>query len=137
MTEEKKKRARGFASTISKFLMPLNDNEKFKEKYKDIQRKILLNAVDGKYAALITIDNGAVDVEGIVNKQKEDLKQDVLGWEAKLETTTEIFFKLASGELGTGASLIKILTRKLKIKGLNKILELFAFLEPEKEPENE
>jgi hypothetical protein len=66
-----------------------------------------------------------------VNKEKNDLKQDVLGWEAKLETTTELFLKLASGQLGTGASLVKIITRKLKIKGMNKILDLFALLEPD------
>lgn len=133
MTEEKKKRPRGFASMIYKTVMPLNDDNRFKEKYKDIKSKILLNAVDGKYAALVIIDNGTIDVEGIVNKEKSDLKQDVLGWEAKLETTTELFLKLAAGELGTGASIVKILTRKLKIKGLNKILELFALLEPEPE----
>jgi uncharacterized membrane protein YkoI len=131
MTEETKKKPRGFASMIYKTVMPLNDNEKFKEKYKDIKSKILLNAVDGKYAALVIIDNGTVDVEGIVNKEKNDLKQDVLGWEAKLETTTELFLKLASGQLGTGASLVKIITRKLKIKGMNKILDLFALLEPD------
>jgi len=39
--------------------------------------------------------------------------------------------KLASGKLGTGASLVKIITRKLKIKGMNKIVELFTLLEPE------
>ena len=131
MTEEKKKRPRGFANMIYKTLMPLNVNDKFKEKYKDIKSKILLNAVDGKYAALVIIDNGTIDVEGIENKEKSDLKQDVLGWEAKLETSTELFLKLAAGQLGTGASLVKIITRKLKIKGMNKILELFAFLEPE------
>lgn len=131
MTEEKKKRPKGFAGMIYKTVLPLNDNEKFKEKYKDIKSKILMNAVDGKYAALVIIDNGTIDVEGIVNKEKNDLKQDVLGWEAKLETTTELFLKLAAGQLSTGASLVKIITRKLKIKGMNKILELFAFLEPE------
>ena len=131
MTEEKKKRPRGFANMIYKTLMPLNVNDKFKEKYKDIKSKILLNAVDGKYAALVIIDNGTIDVEGIENKEKSDLKQDVLGWEAKLETSTELFLKLAAGQLGTGASLVKIITRKLKLKGMNKILELFAFLEPE------
>ena len=97
MTEEKKKRPRGFASMIYKTVLPLNDDNKFKEKYKDIKSKILLNAVDGKYAALVIIDNGTIDVEGIVNKEKNDLKQDVLGWEAKLETTTELFLKLAAG----------------------------------------
>ncbi len=131
MTEEKKKRPRGFANMIYKTVLPLNDNDRFKEKYKDIKSKILMNAVDGKYAALVIIDNGTIDVEGIVNKEKNDLKQEVLGWEAKLETTTELFLKLAAGELGTGASLVKIMTRKLKIKGLNQILELFALLEPE------
>jgi hypothetical protein len=131
MTEDKKKRLKGFANMIYKTVMPLNDNDKFKEKYKDVKSKILMNAVDGKYAALVIIDNGTIDVEGILNEKKNDLKQEVLGWEAKLETTTELFLKLASGKLGTGASLVKIITRKLKIKGMNKIVELFTLLEPE------
>jgi len=131
MTEVKKKRLKGFANMIYKTVMPLNDNNKFKEKYKDVKSKILMNAVDGKYAALVIIDNGTIDVEGILNEEKRDLKQEVLGWDAKLETTTDLFLKLASGKLGTGASLVKIITRKLKIKGMNKIVELFTLLEPE------
>ncbi len=131
MTEDKKKRLKGFANMIYKTVMPLNDNDKFKEKYKDVKSKILMNAVDGKYAALVIIDNGTIDVEGILNEKKSDLKQEVLGWDAKLETTTDLFLKLASGKLGTGASLVKIITRKLKIKGMNKIVELFTLLEPE------
>ena len=61
MTEEKKKKPRGFAGVIYTQMMPLNAKEKFKEKYKDASVKLLLNATDGKYAALIVIDKGNGD----------------------------------------------------------------------------
>ena len=84
MTEEKKKRLRGFAGIVSKQIEPLNDNEKFKEKYKDMQLKVLLNAKDGKYAALLVIDKGTIHVEDFKNNPKENLKKKVLGWNGLL-----------------------------------------------------
>ncbi|MBD3196279.1 MAG: hypothetical protein GF317_14570 [Candidatus Lokiarchaeota archaeon] len=129
--KEKKKKARGFAGVIQKQLNPLNDNEEFNQKFKDKDEKILLNARDGRYAALIHINNGKIDVEGIKNKKKENLKQDVLGWEGKLDTTTEIFFDLATGNLSTLSMLGKLITRKIKIKGMKKVMmltELFSLL---------
>ncbi|MHA1803324.1 MAG: hypothetical protein ACTSU4_02190 [Promethearchaeota archaeon] len=121
---EKKKKLRGFASVIAKNLEPLNTNEKFKEQYKDADLKILLNATDGRYAALIKVKNGTVEVEGIKNDNKENLKKEVLGWDGKLETTTELFLKLASGELSTLKMLLKLITRKIKIKGSKYVMEL-------------
>ncbi len=52
MSNEKKERLHGFAGIVSKQVEPLNGNEKFKEKFKDTKVKVLLNATDGKYAAL-------------------------------------------------------------------------------------
>jgi len=129
---EKKKKLRGFAKIISQQLEPLNNVDEFKEKFKDTDLKILLNAVDGRYAALIKIKNGEVEVDGIKNKNKEDLTQEVLGWDGKLATTTELFFKIATGELSTLSMIGKIITRKIKIKGISKVLvlsDLFAMLE--------
>lgn len=128
---EKKKKLRGFAKVISQNLKPLNEVEEFKEKYKDTDLKILLNAVDGRYAALIKIKDGKVEVDGIKNDKKENLTQDALGWDGKLATTTELFFKLATGELSTLSIIGKIITRKIKIKGISKVLvltDLFSLL---------
>ena len=65
MSEEKKKRLRGLAGIVSKLIEPLHKSEKFKEKFKDTELKVLLNAKDGKYAALLVIDKGTILVEGI------------------------------------------------------------------------
>jgi len=118
------KKLRGFAKIISQQFEPLNDNEKFKKKFKDTDLKILLNATDGRYAALIKIKDGHVEVDGIKNNEKENLKKDALGWDGKLATTTELFLKIAAGKLSTLSMLGKIITRKIKIKGISKVLVL-------------
>ena len=48
MVEEKKK-LRGFAGIVSKQIEPLHEMEEFKEKFKDTEVKVLLNAKDGKW----------------------------------------------------------------------------------------
>lgn len=127
MTEEKKKRIRGFAGIVSKQVEPLNDNEKFKEKFKDTEVKVLLNATDGKYAALLVIDKGRIYVEGIKNKPKTNLKKKVVGWDGRLQMSTENFVKLLdSDELSLGKIVGKILIRKIKIRGIKKVLTLLA-----------
>ncbi|MHA1488428.1 MAG: hypothetical protein ACTSRI_02095 [Promethearchaeota archaeon] len=134
--KEKKKKARGFAGVIAKNLEPLNSNEKFKEKYKDTKLKLLLNAKDGRWAALIIIDNGILNIEGVKNSPKENISKEALGWEGLLETSTPLFLDIASGKLSTGGMLIKIITRKIKIKGMKKVAvlsELFALLENKEE----
>lgn len=128
---EKKKKPRGFAGVIAKNLEPLNEIETFKEHYKDADLKILLNATDGKYAALIKVKNGTLEVDGIKNNDKEAMSQESLGWDGKLETNTELFFKIAMGELSTGKMLLKMVGRKVKIKGAKQVAELsnlFKFL---------
>ena len=82
MSDEKKKKLRGFAGIVSKQVEPLKDNEKFKERFKDTEVKVLLNAKDGKYAALLVIDKGTIYVEGMKNKPKKNLKKENrwLGW---------------------------------------------------------
>lgn len=138
MTEEKKKKPRGFAGVIYTQMMPLNEKEKFREKYKDTTVKLLLNATDGKYAALIVIDNGVLEVEGVSNKEKDDLKKEVLGWDGKLETTTQIFLDFGMGKISTGSFLVKwLITRKIKMKGMKNVmilLDLFAILDEKPEP---
>ena len=125
MVEEKKKRLRGFAGIVSKQVEPLNDNEKFKQKYKDTQVKVLLNAKDGKYAALLVIDKGTIHVEDLKNNPKENLKKNVVGWDGMLQTKTKTFVGLLeSDDISLGKVIGKILTGRIKIRGIKHVLVL-------------
>ena len=125
MTEEKKKKLRGFASTVAKLVEPLNENEKFKERFKDTKVKILLNAKDGKYAALLIIDKATIHVEGIENKPKKNLKKKVVGWDGLFQTSTPLFLEILGGdEVSMGKIIRKVLIGKIKIRGIKKVLIL-------------
>ena len=125
MTEEKKKKLRGFAGIVAKQVEPLNDIEKFREDFKDKDLKILLNAKDGKWAALLVIDHGKVYVEGIKNKPKENIKKKNAGWDGLLQTKTETFVELLTGDsVSMGSIIAKILTFRLKIRGIKNVLVL-------------
>ncbi|MFX0018214.1 MAG: hypothetical protein ACFFBT_07295 [Promethearchaeota archaeon] len=130
MTEEKKKRLKGFAGVVAKQVEPLNNIEKFKEDFKDTELKILLNAKDGKYAALLVIDKGKAYVESIENKPKENIKKKVVGWDGLLQAKTEIFVDLLGGEdISMGSIVGKVLTGRIKIRGIKKVLVLLKLFE--------
>ncbi len=125
MSDEKKKKLRGFAGIVSKLVEPLNDNEKFKERFKDTELKVLLNAKDGKYAALLVINKGTIYVEGIKNKPKKNLKKKIVGWDGLLQTKTSTFLEiLKSDDISLGKVVGKILTLRIKIRGIKHILIL-------------
>jgi len=123
--EEKKKKLRGFAKIVSKEVEPLNSYDKFKERYKDTEVKVLLNPKDGKEAALIVIDKGTIYVESIKNDPKENIKKKNAGWDGFLETKLQVFLDiLTGGDVTVGMVAKKILTRKAKIRGIKKVLML-------------
>ena len=125
MSDEKKKRIRGLAGIVSKLVEPLNENEKFKEKFKDTEKKVLLNAKDGKYAALLVIDKGTIYVEGMKNNPKKNLKKKVVGWDGLFQTKTSTFLEiLESDEISLGKIVGKILTGRIKIRGIKHVLVL-------------
>ncbi len=125
MTEEKKARLKGFAKIVSQQVEPLNLIGKFKEDFKDRELKILLNAKDGKYAALLVIDHGKIYVEGVENTPKANIQKEVIGWNGLLETKTQTFVDLLGGEnVSTGSIIWKILTFRIKIKGIKNVLVL-------------
>lgn len=129
MSEEKKK-LRGFASIVSKQVEPLNEMEKFKEQFKDTQVKVLLNAKDGKWAALLTIDKGKIYVEGIKNNPKENIKKKIAGWDGLLSCKTDMFLELLGSEkVSMGKVIRKILTGKIKIRGIKHVLILLKLFE--------
>jgi len=127
--EEKKKKLRGFAKIVSKEVEPLNSYDKFKERYKDTEVKVLLNPKDGKEAALIVIDKGTIYVESIKN-DKENIKKKNAGWDGFLEAKLQLFLDiLTGGDVTVGMVVKKILFRQAKIRGIKKVLmllELFS-----------
>ena len=109
---------RGFAAIVAQRFKSVNDNEEFKEFSKDISVKLLLNPTDQKFAALISVEKGTLTVEGIRNDDKKALKKKTLGWNGRMATNLQTFMKLAAGQVGLGKLLLKILTRKVKVRGL-------------------
>lgn len=125
MSEEKKKKLRGLAGIVSKQVEPLNENPKFKEKFKDTEVKVLINAKDGKYAALLVIDKGTIHVEGFKNNPKKNLKKKVIGWDGFLQADTNTFLSLLGSEdMSFGKIIGKILSGRLKIRGIKHVLVL-------------
>ena len=120
-----------FAEAILKTYGPLNTIEKFKEKYADKSFKILLNPKDGHYAALITVDNGVVAVEGIDNQDKKNLDQKDLGWDGFMQTTVALFDEIGKGNLSQSDIVKKVIARKIKMKNpkiVAKLSEMMAFM---------
>ena len=121
---EKKKRLRGFPGIIHKNLDKLNTNEYFKKKHAETEAIVMLNANDAKAAAMVTINKGTVSVEGVPNDSKSGLKKKVLGWDGKIETTLQIFMDIVIGKLSLGGIVKKFFSRKIKVRGIRKLLIL-------------
>jgi len=47
-----------------------------------------------------------------------------LGWNGKIETNSQIFLKIAMGELSIWGIVKNVLTRKIKLRGIRKLLKL-------------
>lgn len=112
---------RGLAALLWQFLEPLNVNKEFKEKFGDTHLNILLNPKDQKWAAMLKINNGTINVTSSKNDE-ETLK--TLEYDSLFEAPAETFLNLFSAGLSAGPLLIKMITRKIKIKGLRKMMAL-------------
>jgi hypothetical protein len=130
VVKEKKKRLKGFPGIVAKEVEPLNSMDKFKEQFKNTEVKILLNAKDGKWAALLVIDKGKIYVEGIKNEPKKNIKKKNAGWDGLLEASTQMFVDLLTGDSVTVSLVVKkILARKMKIRGIKNALILLKLFE--------
>ena len=130
-SNQEKKRIRGFAVLIKSILTPLNENKGFQDKFRNINTKFLLNASNLSHAAIIIVDKGFIRVESIPNKPKENLKKQKVGWDAFLEMDTQTFLAIAMNRLSLFGVAKKVLTRKIKIRGIRKLLillKIFRFL---------
>lgn len=113
-----------FVEAILNTYGPLNNNEKFKEKYADKSFKILLNPKDGDYTALITVNNGTVSVKGLDNQDKKKFDQKELGWDGFMQTTLVLFDEIGKGNLSQRDIVKKVVVRKIKIKNVKVVANL-------------
>ncbi|MFX1480430.1 MAG: hypothetical protein ACFFCI_20225, partial [Promethearchaeota archaeon] len=98
ITNEENK-IRGFAGLINNIIQPLNHNQKFREKFRKTHAKLLLNAINAQFAALIIIDRGKIKVESIPNKPKENLSKHKVGWNGFIEMNTQTFLAIVMSRL--------------------------------------
>ncbi len=129
------KEQRGFAGLIANVLKPLNENPNFNKTFKKIQRKFLINATNLKYAAVITLEKGIITVESIQNKPTNNLSKKKIGWDAYIAMEAQIFLALAMKKLSLIGILKKWIAKKIKMKGIRKLLiflKILKFLEEEK-----
>ncbi|MFX1374708.1 MAG: hypothetical protein ACFFA0_02745 [Promethearchaeota archaeon] len=130
-SNQENKKIRGFAVLINSILTPLNENKMFHEKFSNLNVKILLNASNLNHAAIIVVDKGVLSVDSIPNKPKENLKKQKVGWDAFLEMDTQTFLAIAMNRLSLFGVAKKWLTRKVKMRGIRKLLillKIFRFL---------
>jgi len=130
-SNQENKKIRGFAVLINSILAPLNENKRFQDKFRNVNTKILLNASNLNHAAIIIVDKGLVRVESIPNKPKENLKKSKVGWNGFLEMDTQTFLAIAMNRLSLFGVAKKWLTRKVKMRGIRKLLillKMFRFL---------
>ena len=114
---EKKPKLRGFARTIGNSIDSVKDTEECKFIIKGVKTRVLFNCLDGSWAALITIKDDNITVEGIKNKNKKDLTRKKLFWWGYFEAKLEDFLK--AGGWKTGKWLRKM--AKGKVKGPSQI----------------
>ena len=76
------------------------------------------------FAALIIIDHGKIKVESIPNKPRENLKKQNVGWEGFIEMDTQTFLAISMGRLSLFRMAIKWIKRKIKMRGIRKLLYL-------------
>jgi len=124
-TEKREKRIKGVGSIIQKMMKPLETDEIFLAKFSKLKMKALINATDTRYAAVINFNEGKIDVEALKNSPEEDISKKKLNWNGKLETDVATLLKIATGEIGVMGLVKRIISRKIKIKGMLKMLSLY------------
>ncbi|MHA1148293.1 MAG: AMP-binding protein [Promethearchaeota archaeon] len=120
---EKTNEVKGFAKLIWQQLLPLNENPKFQQIFKDKKLTFLINIIDGEEAALIQVEKGAVNVKSIKNGNKKYMKSLYVKYNCigMLGTDLATLVDIASGNIGTGGLLKKIIKGQVKVKGIKKL----------------
>lgn len=122
-------KARGFAGLIKNIMEPLNENQAYQRKFKNFNKKYLINASNLNYAALITINEGRLNVESIPNKPKYNLKKKFIGWNGFISMDSQIFLALAMDRISLLNIVFKWLIGKVKMKGVLNLISLLKIFE--------
>ena len=117
---------RGLAGLMWKIFQILNNNDEFKEEFADTKLTMLMNPKDQRVAAILKIDQGTVNIEDIEN-DKETIKEVKL--DALFEARTETFVDMFTTGLSILGILWKLITRKVKIRGMRKMMALNKIVE--------
>ena len=112
---------KGLANLLWRQFEPINKNEKFKKLYADTKLAFMYNLTDQRFAALITVDKGSLNITHI---DKEDENLEDYEVDAAMKCSTELFFDFGAGKISKLALLGKMITGKLKISGAKKMQEL-------------
>lgn len=121
--------ARGFAGLIKSIMEPLNENLEFKEKFKKLDRKFLINASNLDHAALISVNQGILKVESVPNKPESNLKKKLIGWDGLISMDSQIFLALAMNRISIVGIGLKWILGKVKMKGILKLLALLSIFD--------
>ncbi|NVM18621.1 MAG: hypothetical protein HWN80_12970 [Candidatus Lokiarchaeota archaeon] len=106
----------GFASLMhNQFVRPLENSEKFKERYKDVNLQLFFNITDASHSAVLILKNGIIDIEGIAQVDKDELEKARNQCDAMVETDMKTFVTM--NDMSMIKTLGKIISGKLKIKG--------------------
>ena len=116
----------GLAGLLWQQMGAINKNAKFKEQYADAKMSFLYHLSDQKYSALISIENGHLEVQHVLN-EKDPLK--TIDVDGSISCPAGLFFDFSSGKLSKIAMIGKMLTGKLKVKGMKKMQELAKIME--------
>lgn len=121
----KKPRLQGFAALVGNLVNSVKDTEECKKHIKGVKTRVLLNNLEDKWAALITVKDDQITVEGIRNEPKSKLSKKKVYWwgywefpnlqtlmTARNWKSGKWIRKTASGKV-TGASQIAIVGRVL------------------------
>lgn len=71
---------KGFPALIENLFNSIKDTPECKEIIKGMKTRVLLNNKEDKWAALITVINDQIRVEGIENEPKENISREKLKW---------------------------------------------------------
>lgn len=119
---------KGFAGLIANIMNPLNNDPNFIQAFKNTNRKILINATNLQYAALLTIDKGTIRIEAIRNEPVSNLKKNIAHWNGYVAMDTQLFLGLATKRISILKLGLKILRFEVKVRGILKLFTLLKLL---------
>ncbi len=137
MTTEKPKKPRlkGFAMLIGRLIDSVKDTEECQYLIKGSKTRVLLNNLEGKWAALVTVKDGKITVQGIPNTPKKNLKRNKLRWWGFWEFPNLSYMQTA-GDWKSGKWIRKMASGK--VKGASQIAivgQILALARPKEKEE--